>query len=243
MQLDAHSLLQLWEDGAALDLSMRKLLLLQSAWPLPAPLEWARQTCGRVDWHLLYLRCQWFGAGFDAVTACPACEEQLESSFSAEQICPPGWQLAQLAQGAQVMPHDVMLQGQWQGQEWRMRAPQAADLPAATGLDGVALLQACLPPELAHLAQQADWRAAAQEALLEADPLAEISIGLHCPACGHAWQRELEIGAWLWQDLTRWAHALLQQVHQLALAYGWSEHSILALSARRRALYLQMLGC
>ena len=40
---------------------------------------------------------------------------------------------------------------------------------------------------------------------------------------------------------TAWAVRLLGEVHELASAYGWREHDVLALSPWRRQAYLQMV--
>jgi hypothetical protein len=51
-----------------------------------------------------------------------------------------------------------------------------------------------------------------------------------------------DAGSLLWEEIDARARALLAEVHQLAAAYGWSEGQILALSDRRRAVYLDLVG-
>jgi len=51
-----------------------------------------------------------------------------------------------------------------------------------------------------------------------------------------------DILTYLWSEIEDWAQRLLLEVHTLALAYGWSERDILAMSPRRRRLYLEMVG-
>ena len=43
-------------------------------------------------------------------------------------------------------------------------------------------------------------------------------------------------------ELATQAKRLLREVHFLARAYGWREADILAMSARRRQAYLEMVG-
>ena len=49
-----------------------------------------------------------------------------------------------------------------------------------------------------------------------------------------------DVAAFLWASVERWALLTLRDVHQLALAYGWGEGDVLALSPLRRQLYLEM---
>ncbi len=81
---------------------------------------------------------------------------------------------------------------------------------------------------------------AAVNALAELDPAADLRFDLVCPACGHGWEPLFDVAAFLWAAVERWALLTLRDVHQLALAYGWRESDVLALSPLRRQLYLEM---
>ena len=84
--------------------------------------------------------------------------------------------------------------------------------------------------------------AALVAAMAAADPLADIRLGLICPACGHAWQVLFDIVTFFWSEIDAWARRTLREVHALARAYGWREAEILALTARRRQHYLEILA-
>ncbi len=75
----------------------------------------------------------------------------------------------------------------------------------------------------------------------EADPQGNVQLALDCPACGHRWLQAFDILTYLWREIDDWAQRTLREVHLLASAYGWSEQAILALSARRRHMYLEMV--
>ena len=77
--------------------------------------------------------------------------------------------------------------------------------------------------------------------LAKADPQADVLINLHCAACQHPWQVALEIECFLWAKLNALAKRLLREVHVLAQTYGWRETDILAMSAVRRQIYLEMI--
>jgi hypothetical protein len=77
--------------------------------------------------------------------------------------------------------------------------------------------------------------------MAQADPLAETRLTLACPSCAHAWEETLDVAAFAWEEIEARAKRILFEIHRLASVYGWAEAQILALSARRRALYLEMV--
>lgn len=81
-----------------------------------------------------------------------------------------------------------------------------------------------------------------EEYIAECDPLAETLLGVSCPECGEQWFAELDVVAFLWQELRSLALSLLNEIDALAGAYGWSESDVLALSPTRRAWYLQRVS-
>jgi hypothetical protein len=87
----------------------------------------------------------------------------------------------------------------------------------------------------------ADLIAALAARLAEADPQAEIELALTCENCGANWTALLDIALFLWTEISARVRRLLREVHTLALAYGWREADILALSDARRQLYLEMV--
>lgn len=78
--------------------------------------------------------------------------------------------------------------------------------------------------------------------MAEADPQADVELALTCPGCGIAWGVPFDIGMFLWWELDARARRLLQDVSVLASAYGWREADVLALTPRRRQLYLELVS-
>jgi hypothetical protein len=78
--------------------------------------------------------------------------------------------------------------------------------------------------------------------LAEADPQADVRIALNCPACLHAWSLPFDIVSYLLGEIEDWAQRLIVEVHSLASAYGWSEQAIVAMTPRRRRMYLDLVG-
>lgn len=48
--------------------------------------------------------------------------------------------------------------------------------------------------------------------------------------------------SFFWDEINHWAKRLIHDVHILAVAYGWSEEKILALSPWRRQAYLDLVN-
>ena len=134
------------------------------------------------------------------------------------------------------------------GYRLRLRPPTSADLLALGEVADAATAEALLlarcvsvedgGPETGQL--PATVIEAAVNALAELDPAADLRFDLVCPACGHGWEPLFDVAAFLWAAVERWALLTLRDVHQLALAYGWRESDVLALSPLRRQLYLEM---
>jgi hypothetical protein len=75
-----------------------------------------------------------------------------------------------------------------------------------------------------------------------ADPQAEIEFNLKCNACKSEWSELFEVEKFLWSEIQSWATRVLNEVHQLAAAYGWSESEILGMSSVRRSAYLNLIA-
>lgn len=240
MPLSAVDLLNAWEVGLDQPPPARALLLLAAAAPATPPDVWPALTVGRRDMALLDLYAALFGPHIDAVADCPACGGRVEfdAPVAALTVDPGPGEVAELTAG---------------GYRLRLRPPTSADLLAlgnaadATAAEAL-LLARCVgveraaeggpPPPADQL--PAPVIAAAVSALAEMDPAADLRFDLVCPACGHGWEPLFDVAAFLWAAVERWALLTLRDVHQLALAYGWREGDVLALSPLRRQLYLEM---
>jgi hypothetical protein len=76
----------------------------------------------------------------------------------------------------------------------------------------------------------------------ELDPQGDVQIALNCTQCSHRWDAPLDIASFVWSEIHAWVVRLLNEVHALALAYGWRESDILAMSPWRRQAYLELIG-
>jgi hypothetical protein len=248
--LSASDLLELWERGAGLLPVEQGLLLLQAAYPdLPAH-DLPRVTIGRRDAALMKLRERTFGAPLNGLAVCPACAERGEIGLPREELLaihagnddPPAPTADADAKSLAMAGYDLTF-----------RLPDSSDLmKASTALDPdsarLALIEDCLlgahyNGARVRAAELPDEVTAALASRMdEADPLANVSLTLTCPACGHSWEVLLDIVSFFWAEINAWGERLVREVHTLASAYGWREADILSMSAQRRQQYLELVG-
>ncbi|MFG1922722.1 hypothetical protein [Cryptosporangium sp. NPDC048952] len=88
-------------------------------------------------------------------------------------------------------------------------------------------------------AEVADAVERAMEAVAESSALTVVA---RCGECGAHTEAVIDVAVLLWAELRVAALRLLEDVHVLAAAYGWTEPEIFALSPARRAAYLELIG-
>jgi len=238
--LAPSTLLDAWEQAQGHGPTVRALALLAAAGP-QAWEELSALPLGERDRRLLELREGTLGPRLEAVARCPGCGEPLDVELDTRELragAGTGAAEGELSHG---------------GLELRFRLLDSLDLLAAERCGGVGearrrLAERCLiaarregvPVAAADLAEEDV--AALAEALAAADPGAELLLELRCPACGSDWGEILDVASFVWAEMEVQARQLLREVHVLARAYGWREADVLALSPRRRRLYLEMVG-
>lgn len=238
----APDILDAWELGESRLPFERALLLLSLGVPEQPVDELATLPVGERDRLLWALRERTFGTEAACLAECPQCGTRLQFSVSAAGLgidtAPPASAPPVLeAESGEVslcfrLPttEDLALAA---------RAPSSAE--ARRGLLESCLLSAASPAgTLERGAVPADAWLALERAMEQADSLGEVSFELACPACGNGWKMPFDIGTFFWKEIAANARRLIGEVHELASRYGWSEAEILALSPRRRQLYLEM---
>jgi len=241
VQLTPTFLLEAWERAAPLAAHARPLALLALADGAVEPTDLALLPLGMRDERLLRVRRQLFGDRMTCTTVCPGCGGYLELDLCAGDFL-----------GAAADAAEAVHRLDCDGYAVDFRTPNSTDLGAlvlqGNGAEAEQqILARCvidargpsgpldprqLPPDLV---------AALEREIERRDPLAVIWLDLTCEHCGHAWRSLFDIASLLWIEIDRWARTLLQEVHQLAHAYGWAERDILQMSAVRRHGYLGMI--
>ena len=241
MAVSSAQLLAAWERGLTQPPVRRALTLLNADGDGGSLDALARLSVGERDKRLLCLREQMFGPRLSAIAQCPACGESLEVDFNVADV---RVEPVEPTHGPFTLEHKEYVVA--------FRLPASLDLAsldenAATVENRRRLVERCVLSARCggrvisadELPDEAVGAIAAQMA--KADPQAEVLITMECPACAHRWSALFDIGAFFWTELNAWATRVLREVHLLAVAYGWREADILALSPLRRQLYLEML--
>ncbi|HEY0384454.1 MAG TPA: hypothetical protein VGC64_00515 [Pyrinomonadaceae bacterium] len=254
-------LLEAWERGLALSMLERALMLL-SAWTGTSPATVARLSIGQRDCWLLKLREAAFGSQLSSLAQCPACGEQLETTFNIADLR-VGEERLEPERASSELAHEEMVLKEVtppevfslviEGCEVSFRLPNSLDLLALTNCsDAQAARRALFARFLLRAARHGEEVAVEQlsENILQAvearvaqiDPQADVRFALNCPRCAAQWEETFDISSFFWTEITAWATRLLGEVHTLARAYGWRERDILEMSAQRREFYLNAVA-
>jgi len=236
--LNAAILLDAWERGLPQGLPERALTLL-SAWSAAPAESWQGKSIGERDASLLRLREEVFGPWIEATASCPGCGATLQLAFDVGAL-------------RATAPAELPLRLVIDGYEVVYRLPTSLDLVEAVHAgqtDGRhALLSRCLASvrldgaPMGELEMPASVVDAVVEGMRRADPQADVRVAVQCLECAHSASIGFDILSFLWTEIEDWARRVVLEVHALASAYGWGESEILAMSARRRRLYAQVVG-
>lgn len=249
--MSEQDLLALWERGEESSAPERALSLLAYGYPARTRSELVALSIGQRNELLLRLRERVFGELLQSSANCGACSTKIDFALTVDTLC----------SAAKKQPVQKDLTLRWQDFLVGFRLPTSADLLAIDSLvreqpeqalarlsrgcvlwiasadESQSQSELALPEELP--AELIDALAAS---ITEHDPLAEILLDMTCPDCGQPWQTQLDISAYFLSELEVQARRLLFELGTLARAFGWTEETILSLSARRRRAYLQMVG-
>jgi hypothetical protein len=242
--LSAQEILGVWERGLGQHPVEQALTMLSAAFPNVSRNELLALSVGQRDAYLLALREGIFGSQFTAFAQCQQCQERLEFSFDATDVRVGAASVETIGQVQRMYVEDY---------EVHARLPNSADLLTIAPSRSVALardilLQCCIlqaflnEDEVSRKSLPESVLATIGAQLVECDPQSEVDIVLSCPACGQQWSVVFDIVAFLWVEVQAYAKRLLRDIHTLAMAYGWHEADILAMSAVRRQYYLEMVS-
>jgi hypothetical protein len=228
-------LLEAWERASSCAPLVRPLVVLAALDTATDVEALAAEPLGRRDARLARLLYELDGPHVEATAACPACAEAVEVQVDVRVL----WAVDQAPPGPVVV--DLA------GRPVRCRPVTTADLQAVAGNPDarIAVLERCLSgPDGEPVEIDVDIDAladAVDAAFEEADPGADVVLGLACPACATAWEAPFDIAEFVWVELERRAREAVAEVDLLARAYGWRESDILGLSGWRRRRYLELV--
>ncbi|WP_416138186.1 hypothetical protein ACM26W_17150 [Halomonas sp. HK25] len=228
--LTTQRLLSVWEHGQRRHPIDRALLLYALAAPDTPPGQLADAPLGALNAALFRLHQACFGRELMAWLDCTACGERMEFVLDASQ-----WPAASANGNVLIEVAGHRFQRPTSRHLARLVTLDDEHAAARQLLHDCAEVPEALPrdePALAALLEAVDT------ALDESDPWADLALAMRCPACGHDDTASFDIAGYLWEEFDSQTKRLLDDIHALAQAYGWTEHDILALSETRRAAYL-----
>jgi hypothetical protein len=206
---------------------------------------------------LLHARRLTFGGEIECMLPCPECGERMDFQLQVERLLTPH------EAGAPPRYFEETMETGGERFRVRFRVPSGADLEDALRVPKRKPREAVQ----AVLARSVEWvrsegtpengsagttisiqqwsaglAARIGERMADLDPQAETALQLTCPACQHSFTTSFDIGDYFFRELRARELCRYQEVHQLALAYHWSETEILSMSPRKRQIYLDLLA-
>ncbi len=234
--LSAPKIIEIWERAAGQHPLDRAIAMVDAAVPELGVAGAAALCIGARDANLLAIRELTFGSKGVATANCPNCSERLEFDLDMNDLRVPE------GSAAETFEFDS---GEFR---FTFRLPDSRDLAevansGAAGQGREMLLERCVIQGSTQLGD-APERTVRElvERMAEVDPQADIVLQLTCTRCNSFFDAPFDIAGFLWAEVENEAKRLLLQVHELASAYGWRESDILAMGARRRQMYLDMVN-
>jgi hypothetical protein len=209
-------------------------------------------TVGDRDALLLHLRRLTLGERISCVVTCPApaCGEKMDLDVNVSDLLMPAYSYESAV-------HETALTENGERYRVRFRLPTGADQEAAVHVvlenpEAAAelILQRCVeqivPESEEAESVQDDMPACVKQRLpqvmADLDPQAEILLSLTCPACQLAFTVLFDIADYFYRECLQRRGNLYREVHLLAFHYHWSEAEIMAMTGRKRQLYLNLLS-
>src|SRR5450631_608037 len=220
--LSGELLLEAFDKGSTEHDLERALTMLALAMPESSRQLLAERSIAERNLLLLQLREVTFGPAMSGLARCPECSAHLEFAFDARTLIA----LLQSQRGQRSVGWSEC------GRDYRLRAVNSDDLLAClTSPDAEEaqhrLLTRCLSVsgESSHSADPM-FSPALIENFDQLHGATELSLSVECPECSRSQLLDLDIGRFLWLEVRNAAQKLMNEIHALAWAYGWSESSI-----------------
>ncbi len=227
------TLLGLWEQAQRSSQAQRADKLLH----LYLGKDWESSDLS-IEWrehYLLEIRRILFGRSFESLATCPSCGEKIEwqmncSDFLEDHLDRP------------YQDNFTMVDSDY---EIQYRLPRPDDIVTEEKRE---ILECCvLSVRKNNLETSLDdmpselW-VALENQIENNSPVSSTLIRLSCPECTHNWSLSFDVLSFLWVEIDQWARKFLEDVCQLARAFGWAESDIVNMSHFRRQYYLRLLN-
>ncbi len=207
----------------------------QALEPLEDLENWYDMPLGVRDKRLLSLRVKAFDSGFAGTVTCDLCKEKIEFNVDIGDFI--------------SLPGTVStFQVPYQGRQYSFRPLSTRDLMAISNSgqdsgskDLVKIL--CLNDDPAKdlILERPELIERVNRALEEHQSISDIVLTSDCPECRHTMKSIFDIVHVLDADITHAAGLFLEDIHQLATAYGWTEDTIFSIPRARRNWYVKRI--
>ncbi len=207
----------------------------QALEPLPDPENWYDMPLGIRDKRLLSIRAMAFGSDFAGTVTCNPCKEKIEFNVD-------------IGDFISLSGGDNTFQVSYQGRQYSFRPLSTRDLMAISNSgqdsgpnDLVKIL--CLDDDLVkdRILERPEFIERVNQALEEHQCISDIALTSDCPECRHTMKSIFDIVHVLDADITHAAGLFLEEIHQLATAYGWTEDTIFSVPRARRNWYVKRI--
>ena len=188
---------------------------------------------------LLTIGVRTLGGRLDLVVNCPdpKCGELLELPLSLthfEQTDDPAEICCEPEKGVQLVIRSPAGLDQ---RRWWETGKLTESSHGSLARDLVKNVNGDAPPDEWHV--KSEWLDAIGDALGQSDPLNDTTLSTTCLRCNREFDVVLDLELELLNALAEKQAALLDQIHQIAAVYHWSEAQILRLPLKRRQAYLR----
>jgi hypothetical protein len=236
-----HHELLLLERDAGLRTAV-ELVAARSRGATNDPLDAAALPVGDIDTLLTELRAAVLGDRLLAEGHCPACGAAVDVDFGLQAF--REHRAPRRPRGARPTGEPGWWALERHAAEFRL--PTAGDVLAAqeTTSPAAALAAVCVRSTEAADGDGEVPRGAikaAERAMEALAPTLRDDVEGCCPDCGVTVALDVDVRELCLAELRFLAHAVLEDVHVLAGAYGWTEQTILDLPTRRRTAYAEMI--
>lgn len=243
--LKADLLLNLWEKGVSSPSYHRALLMLEAFLPGYSMDSLKKLSLGQTN-GLLFEICKHISKEpIQSSDNCPSCREKVgyevsidaltNQSMQAElDLKPFVFNFKDYIIEAQALFNEDLLRAQSceTGTEIRKMLINQCILQVKKGKKFIPINE--LPEQVIQ---------AVSKQITQKDYLSETTFNLSCHNCKNQWSFSFDIKEYLWDTIQLYTQSLLEAVHQLAFAYGWSEQAIIGLPTYKRNFYLQKVAC
>jgi hypothetical protein len=206
-----------------------------------------RLNVGDREALLLHLRRLALGERVSCLLSCPSCSKKMDLELQLQELLLPAYAeakssyCAKIGAGSEVYDVTFRLPN---GYDQEAVAPLADD-----SVDSAAevLLQRCIQGITTASGDKVAETPAIvlrelPQKMAELDPQAEILLNLRCPECEVQFVVPFDTTDYLCREINESEYDFYRQVHSLSFHYHWKEDAILAMTRRKRQIYLTLLA-